>query len=454
LKSSANMIVNPDPLHASADFAWHRRAESKLIGHVERLLDNPKLRIDTDDGTRPASGFRRTIEQSDRAADVRKIVGQNDRDDRADVGNLPQGLVMDVAFRRAKLVVFSSVVARLRVICVSPIKQLVRAEASKPMIVPEVNRILEENKSDGPPLTIVLCSTGGFAIECHDLAERVASRTLILIEPNAAGGYSVWGPSETKTLNDLLDPEGEAEKRNRVREHVKRRDSDMTAAGIPADAVVQATMLPMTIVEDELKSIAKGTKGLIAKRLDGRIVLYREGAKPAGVTTGNANPLAARIKSIFTGKATPERKYAFFAERKAALVQRREVVDEEMQLMEKKDGYLREQFRDANSDPARRRAVAQLFYVRKQLERRQGLIKLLNQQIDSVDENASTLDRLQRGESLVDIDPEQVATVATKFEESLAKLRGEIELAEANPPGAGTTLTPEEQGLYEELASG
>jgi len=54
----------------------------------------------------------------------------------------------------------------------------------------------------------------------------------------------------------------------------------------------------------------------------------------------------------------------------------------------------------------------------------------------------------------VDIDPEQVATVATKFEESLAKLRGEIELAEANPPGAGTTLTPEEQGLYEELASG
>ncbi len=453
LKSQADMTPNPDhEAAAPVPVASHRRAESKLMGHVERLLDNPKLRIDTAEGTRPASNYRRSISMSDRAAEVRKIVSQFAREDSTGLGSLPQGAVMDVAFSRAKMVVFSSVVARLRVVCVSPIKQLVRGEAVKPMTVAEVNRILEENKPDSGPLTLILLSTGGFSVESHDLAERVASRTLILIEPNSAGGYSIWGPAETKALNDLLDPEGEAEKRTRVRDRVKQLDQALATTGIGADAVVQSTMLPLAIVEDELKALARTNKGLTAKRLDGRIVLYREGANPTGTTTGNANPLAARIKSVFSGKATAEKKHAFFAERKAAIVAQRDGVDDEMQLLEKKDGYLRDQFREATSDPARRRAVAQLFFVRKQLERRQGLIRVLNAQIDALDDYVATLDRLQRGESLVDVDAEQVAIDATRFEEAVAKMRGEIELSEATPPGAGTTLSTDEQRLYDDLA--
>ena len=90
--------------------------------------------------------------------------------------------------------------------------------------------------------------------------------------------------------------------------------------------------------------------------------------------------------------------------------------------------------------------------MRKQLERRQGLIRVLNAQIDALDDYVATLDRLQRGESLVDVDAEQVAIDATRFEEAVAKMRGEIELSEATPPGAGTTLSTDEQRLYDDLA--
>jgi hypothetical protein len=45
------------------------------------------------------------------------------------------------------------------------------------------------------------------------LAERRADRTVVLAEPNKAGGWAVHGPVETKALVDLFDPEAEESKR-------------------------------------------------------------------------------------------------------------------------------------------------------------------------------------------------------------------------------------------------
>ena len=47
-------------------------------------------------------------------------------------------------------------------------------------------------------VTIVLMSTSGFSMEAHELAERRLDRTVILPEPNHAGGWTITGPAETK----------------------------------------------------------------------------------------------------------------------------------------------------------------------------------------------------------------------------------------------------------------
>lgn len=433
------------------DPAFHRHTERKLVEHALRLLEDQKLRIDTTDGTRPVSGLKRVVRESDRSEEIRKLAGPGGADPET-LNRLPRGMTIEILFRRPKLLLLGETTARLVVACWSPWKQLLRGEAVRPMTTGEVNRLVEDLKSPkGVPSTVILLCTGGFAADTHDLAERVASRTLVMVEPNAAGGFSVWGPAEMKALTDLIDPETVNDKRNRVRQYVKQMDSALSDAGLPSDKCVLATMLPLAIVEDEFRAIAKGEKGMTAKRLDGRIVLYREGANPTGLGVGAANPVVERVKSIFSGRTSHEKRVAFMNERRQTLLQQRQTLDDEMELLEKKDGYLRDQFRDATSEPGRRRAVAQLSHVRRQLERRQGVVKVLNQQLDAVADHLATLDSMARGES-GEINVDQMAADAMKSEELLAKLRGEIELAEAGPVGIGTTLSAEEQALFDELA--
>jgi hypothetical protein len=120
-------------------------------------------------------------------------------------------------------------------------------------------------------------STSGFTLEAHELAERRADRTLILVEPNDAGGYSVYGPVETKSLNDLFDPEAEDQKRRRIHETIESSRGDLAGSGVATDKLVTTTQLPLQLIEAELKNYAKANPGLVAKRLEGRIVLFREG---------------------------------------------------------------------------------------------------------------------------------------------------------------------------------
>ena len=105
-----------------------------------------------------------------------------------------------------------------------------------------------------------------------------AERTVILVEPNEAGGWTTTGPAETKALADLFDPEAEAEKRERLRAQIEENKVDLSAAGLPTDKLAARARLPIQVVEAEVKAYAKANPGLVAKRLDGRLVLFREGS--------------------------------------------------------------------------------------------------------------------------------------------------------------------------------
>ena len=71
---------------------------------------------------------------------------------------------------------------------------------------------------------------------------------------------------------------------------------EIGSSGIASDRLAAKTQLAPQIVEAELKSYAAQNPGLIAKRLDGRLVLFREGS--AAVTGTMASPGGVNMPMI------------------------------------------------------------------------------------------------------------------------------------------------------------
>src|SRR5205823_6053013 len=155
-----------------------------------------------------------------------------------------------------------------------------------------------------------------FTSYAHELVERRPDRMMILAEPNDAGGWRVHAPNQKKALADLLDPEADREKTARLRALIEEQKTDLISSGISAERLAAKTLLPLQFVEGELKSYAREHPGLLAKRLDGRIVLFREGSAPLPsdpVAGGFSMPLIDRIRSLFARKGETEKKIALLS---------------------------------------------------------------------------------------------------------------------------------------------
>ena len=162
-------------------------------------------------------------------------------------------------------------------------------------------------------------------------------------------------------------------------------------------------------------------------------------------------PFIDRVKTMFARKGEVEKKIAFLSERRTALSQQLDRGYEDMGLMESKEAELRQQFKDAASDLPRRRITGQLVQLRKDIERRQQLLSVLNQQINVVSTHLHNLELQRQGKSASLPDSEEMATDAAKAEEVLAELQAGSELAETVGATAHGGMSAEEQAVYEEL---
>lgn len=441
----------------STDPSAHRACERRFIEHVERLLKDERLRIDTTRGRRAVTAFSATPARSDRSEELKRKMIDLCVPDRDVEAQMPTGESLEVELKQAKMLIFTETVGKLRALCLSPTKALLAGSAPEPLTKGEVERTLSQlPPTQGVPTTLVILSTSGFTLEAHELAERRAERTLILVEPNEAGGFSIHGPVETKALSDLFDPEADGEKRSRIRDAIEASRGDLTGSGVATDRLVARTKLPLPYVEAELKEYAKQNRGLVAKRLDGRIVLFQEGSAPITAPPsprgGSDMPMIDRIKSLFARKGETEKKISFLSERRAALGQQRDRAYEELAALEQKDTALVRQFKESNADVAKRRVTTQLVQLRKEIERRQQLLSVFNQQVNVVSTHLHNLELVHQGKKAALPDSEEMASDAAKAEEMLASLQANSELAES----VGTTLqgglNAEEQALYAELS--
>ena len=446
-----------DQTRTSMNPAMHRAREHQLIEHVQRLLEDERLRLDTKLGRRPITAFIRDVSRTDKSMDLKRMMSEMNLPDRELQNSMPAGEMMEVSLSQKRFWVLRSTVGRLRVVCVSPTRALLRGDEPRPMTPTDVNKLLSQMPPSlgGVPVTLVLLSTSGFTMEAHELAERRADRTVILVEPNDAGGWTVTGPAETKALSDLFDPEGEDQKRQRVREIIEQSRVDLLTSGVATDRIAARTQLPVQVVEAELKTYAKNTPGLVAKRLDGRVVLFREGTampQPAAASaTGAVMPLIERVKALFARKGDSEKKIAFLSERRAALSLQRDRAYEDMNTLEQQESGLRDQFKNASGAISKRRITGQMLQLRKDLERRQQLLSMLNQQINVVSTHLHNLELVQQGQVASLPNTDEMTADAVKAEEVLAELEANAELAGSVGSIAASGMSEEEQALFEEL---
>ncbi len=439
----------------------HRQAEQQLIDHFDRLLDDERLRVDTINGRRPIPTLGRRIQKEDKEVELKRLMVEMDVPDRELQNQMPIGQSVSVTLWRSQWMMFKRNVGRLKVICLSPTKQLLKGETPTPLAALDIRKTLSQlsqgDREPDLPTTLVMMSTSGFTLEAHELAERNANRTLILVEPNEGGGWTVTGPAETKALVDLFDPEEDESKLERVRDQIEQNKAELIGGSLSAERLAGATHLPLHLVEAELKSYAKENAGLVAKRLDGRLVLFREGGSPMATGVGSLRsggsdmPFLQRVKSLFARKGETEKKIALLSERRAALSQQRDTADVELTTLEQKESSLREQFKATESAASKRRLTSQLLQLRKDLERRQQLLGMLNQQINIVSTHLHNLELVNQGKAAKLPDSEELAADAAAAEEVLAELQADNEVAGATGISALGGMTDEEQALYEEL---
>lgn len=438
----------------TAEPSAHKAREQQMIRHVESLLTDSRLRLDTKLGNRSVSSFEKTTRSSDRATDLQRLMSQLNVPDRDLRARMPVGQSLEVDFFKRKYVLFKSVVARLVVRAVSPSQELLLGQAPPPMDGGDVRQILSEipPSPHGVPTTVVLVSTSGFTIDAREKTERGLDRTLILVEPNDAGGWTVHGPTESRPLLELLDPEQDEQKRVRLRQIIEEGKVDLLTVGLSADKLSAKSQLPLQLVESELKTFAKHNPGFVAKRIDGRTVLFREGSAPtSGAVGGGDMPIIDRIKSLFARKGETEKKIELLSEQRAAIAQQLDRAYDEIGVLEKREVQLKDEFKSAASELPKRRITSQLLALRKDIERRQQLLGVLNQRQNVISTHLHNLELVRQGEGQKMPDTEEIASDAAAAEEMLAELQASTELAESVANVSSSGMTSEEQALYEEL---
>src|SRR6266550_3165128 len=100
----------------SSDPMFHKEREEELVRHVERLLEDDRLRVDTTRGRRPVRTLIRDVNLMDKGVDLKRLMSARGQTDRELEGRMPVGKSMEVVLSRKKWGFLKSPVGRLRVV--------------------------------------------------------------------------------------------------------------------------------------------------------------------------------------------------------------------------------------------------------------------------------------------------------------------------------------------------
>ena len=446
-------------MKSSADPSTHRDREKQFIEHARGLLGDDRLRLETRAGRKPIAALFPLVREGEpgvaRGERVKRLMMGMGAADRELQSKLPVGERIDVTLRMRNFWMLKRTVGELAVVCASPTRELIKGDEPRPMGADEMTALLGELKQSaggpGVPLTVVLMSTSGFTEAARDVAAaRTSGRAVVMVEPNDAGGWTSVGPAEARELADLFDPEQEQGKRQRVRAYVEENQFELMSGGIAAERIASKTQLPMQIVDAALKSYAKENPGMAARRIDGRLMLYREGSAVSADPGGSNMPFWETLKGIFKREESTDRKIARLAAERASLSAQRERSYDEIAAVEKRESELAKTFKEATA-LAQRRIATEISQLRKDIERRQQILGAIDKKINVINTGVHTLE-LQNHVSPEKLKAlENVAASSEDVEVGMAALQQLDEEANASA-GIGAADVPEDvQSILDEL---
>src|SRR5207249_10921829 len=158
------------------------------------------------------------------------------------------------------------------------------------------------------------------------------------------------------------------------------------------------------------------------------------------------------IRSLFARKGETEKKIALLSEQRTAFAQQLDRAYEEIGALERRDASLRDDFKSATTEITKRRITGQLVQLRKDIERRQQLISVLNQRVNVVATHLHNLELVRSDAQAKLPDAEEIAQDAAAAEEMLAELQASTELVDSvGAVAQGTGMSVVEQEMYDEL---
>ena len=417
----------------SLDPTVHRQRQQQFVAHVQRLLEDERLLVDTTAGRRPATAFFRDVVPGDNAVGVKQKMIELGLFDRELQRNMPPGMSLDVTLSNKTMFGGKQPVGRVRVVTRSPTTALLKGEEPPPMGKDDLNKVLSAMP---PPLgrvpqTLVLACTSGFTDDVRAMAgSRTAAGQLVLAEVNDAGGWTVTAPEHLRDLGGLLDPETLGQKQERVRQEIEQ-SGELLVNGVASDRVAERLRVPRPLVEEVLRDYAQKHPGLATGTFEGTLVLYRDGMSVTAGPTGDDMPFWEKIKGIFgRGEESRDKKVSRLAQEKALLAQQRERAYAEVGEVEKKEAELTATF--ATATPlAQKRIATEISQLRKRVERIQQLVSTIDKKINIIETGVHNLEMEQhlskeRLESL-----ENVAQASEQVDVGMATLDQLNEQADA-----------------------
>jgi hypothetical protein len=384
-----DMRNSPDP-------NVHKQYQQALVGHAQRLLEDERLRILTTGGLKPATELIRDVHPGDAVVAVKQRMIELGLFDRELQRRMPSGQTLDVTLSTRSLFGGQQPAGRLRVVCVSPTDALLRGQEPMPLDAAGVRKVLDAQPPPlgKVPLTLVLLSTSGLTDDARKMAaERQATRNLILVEVNDAGGWTVTTPPGAEHLADLLDPETAAEKLKRVMADVDA-STDLLTGGVSAESVAERLHLPKATVERALRDYAGATPGLVARSVEGTVLVYREGLSTVSAgddPTGEDMPFWEKLKGMFSKTESREKQTARLAQERALLAHQRDKAYVEIEQVERKEAELTASFPSA-APLTQKRIATEISQIRKRAERVQQLVSTIDKKINILETGMHNLE--------------------------------------------------------------
>ena len=464
-----------------AQLVAHRRVADCFHQHARALLTDPRFHPLTTNGRNRSStlalGTREDDGQEYLQAEMNSV-GLFDRQLRS---SLPAPRVIDAQYWRRRLFGIRPagvVVVRTLV----PTADILAGTPAAPTTASAIRTALAEtlDPSRPGPVTIVICSTSGFTSEARDLVHQGQlslgrqARHLVLVEPagpSSAGvglpgdGWRITTPHYLADLTPHLDPEVPEAKRRRLVSYLQRHLARIEESAVSPTQIAAELNLPQDMVRQEMAARAPLSSRAPAPSRD------LSGTSDSPSVTSSTFPTAP----IQTQQTTPtwitrmtkstrrilenrgwlpksirvDDKAREINERRGSLVQHRDHLYDYFQQVERREDELKHQFQAAGNSLTRKRITSQLLQLRKDAERKQQLLEVLNQQINVAGIHLHNLDLLRTGQIArlpEDIDPVADSVLA---EDTLAELQAQSDLAIT--PTAQTSLAQEEAALLQQL---